>query len=453
MKKLKRTVVLIIAKLVALAMKIMNHPGNNLPGSVAIRLMSDIWNYMEYPERRVFITGTNGKSTCTNLFNSVFEDAGYTTVCNTNGRNLPFGILTQIIRDSNIFGKCRKDVLILEIGEETIGEISHYIRPEYIVVTNLQRDNLSRSPSPEYVFQYMADGIVDGGKWILNGDDLLSSQLSKKGEAVFFRIKPLEGEKMVDTLVKDLPACPVCGNKIHWDFTRYQTIGQGHCVNCDFGSPQAKYVLERVDDKNLYISIDGKEEVYPKKGFRITDYYNCLALVTLCREFGMSQQQIARGLENSKIINTRLVEDEVNGHKIICSLAKGWNPVAVTSAIISATSSEENKVIILMHDDLEDRLTSTENLSYMYDSDYEFYNRDNIKRIYVLGERCYEQQLRLLLAGVPKEKIFCYEKEKEGIDNVDVSGIDNIYYIFDLTLHEQMMKYKEILKDKFREVA
>lgn len=64
-----------------------------------------------------------------------------------------------------------------------------------------------------------------------------------------------------------------------------------------------------------------------------------------------------------------------------------------------------NKVVILLLADLHDEVNSSENITWLYDIDFEFLNKENVKQIIISGIRVYDILLRLLLAGIPKDKI------------------------------------------------
>ena len=69
MGKLRFFCALLIAKLSIIALKITRHNGTNFPGIVAIRICPNFLEYIELPDKIIGITGTNGKTTCSNLLN------------------------------------------------------------------------------------------------------------------------------------------------------------------------------------------------------------------------------------------------------------------------------------------------------------------------------------------------------------------------------------------------
>ena len=85
----------------------------------------------------------------------------------------------------------------------------------------------------------------------------------------------------------------------------------------------------------------------------------------------------------------------------------------------------------MLLDDLFDAKYSTENTAWIYDVDFEFLNCDTVKRIIVGGVRAEDYLLRLMVAGIPKEKIFCCEHEEDTAELIDVN-CEASYIIFDM---------------------
>ena len=86
---------LIYGKLINSAIRIIDSSrGSNKAGEMALAKCPDMIKHFKGidPSKVVFITGTNGKSTTTNLINHIFTKSGYNVVCNLEGANLLPGI-------------------------------------------------------------------------------------------------------------------------------------------------------------------------------------------------------------------------------------------------------------------------------------------------------------------------------------------------------------------------
>lgn len=76
MGKLRFLFALWMAKLSIPALKITHHNGTDFPGSLAARLCPDFLRYVGKPKTIVAVTGTNGKTTVSNMLNDILEAGG-----------------------------------------------------------------------------------------------------------------------------------------------------------------------------------------------------------------------------------------------------------------------------------------------------------------------------------------------------------------------------------------
>ena len=118
--KLKFFAALYIAKLAAWGIKIVARGrGTNLPGRIALKIDPDFISHIDglRPEKTIFVTGTNGKSTTTNIMAHVFEKAGMKVAVNLEGANLIGGVIVSLLKSCGLNGKLEADVVIMETDE------------------------------------------------------------------------------------------------------------------------------------------------------------------------------------------------------------------------------------------------------------------------------------------------------------------------------------------------
>ena len=70
-----------------------------------------------------------------------------------------------------------------------------------------------------------------------------------------------------------------------------------------------------------------------------------------------------------------------------------------------------------------------ENMTWMYDCDYEKLNSPLVKHIIIPGNRAKDQKLRLMMAGVPEEKIIIDMADEEALDYLEFEGTDKIFIL------------------------
>lgn len=418
-------------------LKLLKRNATNLPGSVVLTICPDFLKYLEKPEKIIAITGTNGKTTVSNMILDILTDNGYDCTNNNFGGNVDTGITTALLKDSTISGKARKKYCILEVDERSAPRIYPYVKPDILICTNLTRDSYKRNAHAEYIFDILNKYIPDSTHLVLNCDDLISARLKPDNKHTFFGIDHIQDERLIpDNIIKDISVCPKCNAHLKYDFIRYNHIGRAVCSKCDFKSPKADFdIIART------FTNDGKADIKVKTADATEEYhipcentinvYNAAAVIASLRTFGLTHEQIKKSFEKIEVVKSRFEIIEVNNKKIIGLMAKGQNPVACSHACNIIRDNPATKNVIMLLDDLFDAKYSTENTAWIYDVDFEFLNCDTVKRIIVGGVRAEDYLLRLMVAGIPKEKIFCCEHEEDTAELIDVN-CEASYIIFDM---------------------
>ena len=163
--------------------------GSSMPGKVALKLDKNILKKISLPDDIIMVTGSNGKTSTTEMIASVLKESGKTVACNTEGANQLAGVTTMVLNNTKLSGEMKKDVLLIEVDERSLKIILEYIRPKYLVVTNLYRDQLTRNGHPEFIYDEIKKPLTDDIHLVLNTDDPLSSLLGyQKKNVTYFGI-------------------------------------------------------------------------------------------------------------------------------------------------------------------------------------------------------------------------------------------------------------------------
>ena len=425
-----------IAKLSVVAIRLLGRPATNLPGRLAMRICPDFFAVVEKPSYVLGVTGTNGKTTTCNLIEDVLRDQGIGFADNHEGGNIDTGILSALIKNTKLSGKKKKDLAVFEFDERSTVKSFPYIEPDVLLVTNLFRDSYKRNAHVDFIYSVLDKTIPSRTKLILNGEDLISSNLKEGNARVLFGI---DTEKHAETpfpnRINDLTDCPVCGTKLEYVYRRYNHLGEAHCPKCGFGTKPFDYAVKKIDYVKNRISVETGEEKTELKllGTNLTDVYNTIAAFAALREYGIAAEKIASSFEKLKITETRYKEIKNGEYSSKGILAKGMNPVAISQVLNFIRSEKGNKEIIFMFEDLEVRAESCENVSWIYDVDFEFVNDESLKHVLVVGSRCYDVKARLLMAGIPEKIIDVCPKDADALQHVRYEGIDHWYVLFDIT--------------------
>lgn len=437
------------SKTVRACLRIMGKNGTTLPGEIAVRLCPDFIGYTEKPEKIICVTGTNGKTTTCNLIIEALQKLGYDVLNNKYGSNVNSGIASALLSDATLTGKTKKKVAVFEVDERSSLKIYPYMKPDYLVCTNLFRDSIHRNAHAEYISGIITKYVPDCTKLILNADDMISSGLAKDNDRVYFGIDRMSSDKdECINIINDMPICPVCQTALEYDFVRYHHIGRAHCPGCGFKSQTPDYgATVDLEAGKLVINHNGESVDVPLISDSIFNAYNELSAITLLSEAFTDIRTAAEVVSSMKVVESRHSGITVSDKEIITNMAKGLNPVACSIVFDYIRHASGTKEVILIIDDLGQNTKSSEYMCWIYDADCEFLADDSIKHIIVGGVRCYDYKVRLLLAGVPEEKIVCVDEENDTPDYLKWD-CDKIYILHDLSRNDQALALRDDIKKR-----
>ena len=449
-KGMKFYLVLYLAKISRIALKMIGLDATYFPGKLAVTLCPDFLGKIEKPKTIIGVTGTNGKTTVCNMIEDTLRENGYDFIDNHLGSNINSGLASTLIEGADLKGRQKKDLAVFEIDERSAVKVYPYITPTYLVCTNLFRDSLRRNAHTEFISQMLNDNIPKQTKLILNGDDLIVSNLAKENKRVYFGIDKLETDTdKCENIVCDMVSCPICGGKLAYDFVRYNHIGRAHCTKCDFCSPKIDYEVKNIDLEKMKMQLRNGE-TYDLINNNIINIYNMLATIAVLKEMGVSQEKINESLKKQKIVDTRFSKEIVGNIEVITHLSKGMNPIACSRVFDYVRKEKGNKAVFILLDDLHDAAHSSENIAWQYDTDYEFLNDDSIKQILIAGARYLDGVVRLQMAGIPKEKITAKREELSLVDSLQLEGIEKVVILHDLYAISLKNKIKEQVIEKIK---
>ncbi len=459
MNKLKFFVALWVAKISIIALKFSKSGGTNFPGRIAIKICPTFLKYIGKPKTIIGVTGTNGKTTVSNLIEDILRTNNYTFVDNQLGSNTNSGIATTFLRNSTLFGKAKVQLAVLELDERSCIRIFPFVTPTFLVCTNLSRDSLMRNAHTEFISDLLNKYIPDETIIITNSDDLISSYLKPNNKKTLYSIDKLSSDKNEPfNIVQDIIVCPNCYTKLKYDYVRYHHIGKAHCPSCDFKNMEPDYVVRHLDFSTNNLVLHNKktnlDTTYKLLNGNIVNAYNLIASVVVLEKFGLTPEEIQKGAENLSVVKTRYNEAETknNEFKVITQLSKGVNPIASSSSLKYAKEESGEKAVIVILDDKFEDIKNTENISWIYEVDYEFLNDNSIKQVIIAGPRRLDVYARLKFAGIPEDKIFVTEFEKDTPSLVKLSDVNKVVILHDIFLMDVKEKIKTDLINAYQEM-
>lgn len=448
MASLRFHLAVIAAKCVQKAIRLLGRNASHNPGVIALKICPDFMSAAPKAPLVICVTGTNGKTTVSNLLTDALLADGRKAVSNRTGSNIVPGCTTNLLNSLNWAGKCCVDAAVYEVDERASRLILPHLKPDYLVVTGLFRDSLKRNAHPDYIFSVIDTYCPDTTKLILNADELCCSMLKKNNPRVFYGIGKQAGDLTESVnIVADYALCPDCGTKLQYDYLRYHHIGHARCPQCGFHSQDAQYLVTELDpqSKTLTLNAKGSQSSYPLISSILFNIYNQLTVTTTLLELGIPQEKVQALIAQIQVPDSRLNSVEAGGVRVTQAMSKGQSCISSCRTFDFVSAQPGKKAVVLAMDDYYDRKKSVEYIGWIYDVDYEFMAREGVEQVIATGPRCYDHKVRLLLAGVPEEKILCAEEELAGMELVDIQAVESVYILYDTSTYDLSCKMKEAL--------
>lgn len=453
MKKIKYFFALFAAKSAQLLLKLLGRNATYFPGKVAIRFCKDFLRYVKPPKTVIAVTGTNGKTTVSNLITSILKENGYSVTNNSFGSNIAAGVISALIEDMTLFGRPKKDIAVLEVDERSSLLVYPLLQPDFLVCNNIMRDSIKRNAHTEFISYIISSGLKGTKtKLVLNADDLIAARLGDAEQTrIYFGMDAMKPEEVVKPHLRDIVYCPQCGDLLKDEYVRYNHIGRHYCDNCGLQSPTPNYSIVDVDFENSTFTVryNGNDEVYTLINDNIVNLYNFCGAIALLHEFGLSYDQIKKGFTNSKIVKTRLDEVKSGDLNITMIMAKGQNPIACSRCYdYVAKHPSDRKAALLIVDDVDDNIKQSETTCWLYDCDYSVFTDPGIKQIIFAGPRHHDHYLRALLAGVDPAKIQTTATSESVVDMLNTDLCKDIFVLHELYRPDEAKQIKEALIER-----
>ncbi len=400
-----------LAKLTRTASKLVGKKGTDLPGKVLRKLNGNVLTKLaDNYDEIVFVTGTNGKTTTSNLIGHTLRSAGENFINNFEGANMLDGIISTFA----IQGNNNTKLAVIEIDEGSIKKVMKYITPTKFVINNFFRDQIDRFGEIDTLIATIGEQL-EGKKiqLILNSDDPFVTRLSKYGEDnIYFGIAK-DAYQFSDFGISESKFCPNCGMELIYDHVHYSQLGFYKCSKCDFEHQDVKYeVTKATVEPFINMSINNGKILETKLA---GDYniYNLLAAYSLLKELGLSEDQIRIGLESYSPTNGRMQSIDLNNNStVLLNLAK--NPAGLNASLAIANSmKEEINYLLVLNDNGADGI----DISWIWDTDFNILASQKINNIVCSGKRAKELALRLKYSEV-KANVEVYEDVSEAVNKL-----------------------------------
>lgn len=427
--KLRRIAAVWTSKLVARICKMLGKQGVTWAGKIALMIDPKILTELagDVKEKIYVVCGTNGKTTTNNLLCSTLEAQGKKVVCNHTGSNMLNGCVASFVLSTGWNGRLDADYACIEVDEASALRIFPHFKPDFMVLTNLFRDQLDRYGEIDITMNLVRDAmkLAPDMKIIVNADDALSVFVTQESGNPYVTYGI--GEKVFEESINEIKEgrfCKKCGAKMEYNFYHFSQLGDYYCSACDFKRPEIKYNASEIETgDHLAFCVDNRRIKANYRGFY--NIYNILASYAAARETGLLLENFQKVLDAYNPENGRNEHFSIDGTEIILNLAK--NPAGFNQNISAVMEDKTLKdIIILINDNDQDGT----DVSWLWDVDFDRFQSDNINSIVVSGIRCQDMRLRLKYVDIPANLEQDVEKAiRERIAN----GCKNLYVLVNYT--------------------
>lgn len=430
---------IIISKSIIKLSKLLFKGGTNFPGKVALKLDKKILLTVTKGYNVVFITGTNGKTTTTNLIYSILKNAGKNVITNNTGANLKPGITSCFIEHFS-FKNTTDKYAVIEIDEANLKFLTEFVNPKAIVITNLFRDQLDRYGEVYTTLSKIMEGVtkVPDADLILNGDESLLGDLDVPNKKIYYGFNsPIDLNNKIN-INADAKFCKKCKHPYSYEFVTYNHLGKFYCEHCGYKRPALDYYIDNIKDldpSGSSISINGNDCYLNQPG--AYNIYNGLCAYSVAKTLGISNEIIFDSLKSSKSSFGRQESISINGKEVKIILVK--NPAGYDEAIKTISLDKRNLDLAVL---LNDNYADGRDVSWIWDVDFENLADLKLNKIMVSGIRLYDMAVRLKIAGLKDENFTLSENFDKLLEELKNCNGEIIYV---LATYTAMIDFRKFL--------
>ena len=441
MNKFMFYISLIIAHFIYLAIKILNKSsGTSFIGMSVLKICSEFLKYCEnYVKKSITVTGTNGKTTTSGLLAHILENSNSKILHNVKGANMLTGIANAFALNINPFSKF--DYAVLELDEAYLTKLYDYYQADFLMVTNLFRDQLDRYGELATTAGFIRNAIEknENLQLLLNADDPLVTNLGKGRNAKFFGFEEVEMAIANDT-ASNAPTevfnC-VCNSELKYTKQFMAQEGHYHCNNCGYSRPEPDFkgyvkILQNHSELKIIEKSTGKTYEFRINLVGLYNAYNALGAISQALILGIDYDTIKKAVLTYKSIFGRAEKRVINRKDTLIQLIK--NPTGASEVLKTVDLS--SNIVIAINDNYADG----RDISWLWDSNFELL-KDTKYPIIVSGIRAKDMATRLKYAGVDTKNIIIEEDIEIAIKNA-VNGDGEIVTI--LPTYTALLKINKI---------
>ena len=269
------------------------------------------------------------------------------------------------------------DWAVIEADELSTINILPELRPRYLVLLNLFRDQLDRAGEIDRVQDVIASALAASPKTTLVacGDDPLVMGVAHRARKAGTRVLTFgigEDLRLPEDRVPEARFCQVCGAELEYDYRAYAQLGAFHCPKGDFCRPSLDWQATGVEVGRTGVSFTVSGAGLPEP-VRISAsfggvymVYNLMAAFVGAHLAGVDAQDFQHTVDDYHPENGRLQRFRVDGREVVLNLAK--NPTGFNQNISLMLADDRKKAAFFV---INDNYNDGKDISWIWDVDFE----------------------------------------------------------------------------------
>lgn len=439
MKKIQ----LIICKIAYYLLKLIGR-GSNFPGVLALKFNKEFLSYFKLPDMVIAVTGSAGKGSTSTIIADTLTMSGKVVIHNRFGSNMTPGITTLLIENSKLDGSIKADAVVIEVDERYTETIFKYLKPKYVVITNITRDQPPRHGHFDIVFEKIKNALTTDMHLILNGDDPLLRKFNLNNEyrVTYYGInknKYSYKKNKFDNI--NMYICPLCNNKLSYNYYHFEAIGDFYCNKCSFKRDNIEYLATKIDLDNGNMVINKTNNISIQ--FNVLYYaYNILASFTTCSLVGLDEKEICKyisKMENNKKLNNLY---KYKTRNVYVMNNKAENSTTYNQSILFASNKKIKRTIVVGWKEISRRYKFND-MSWLYDIKFELLNDKYTDKVICVGRDRFDIATRMKYAGFKNNQIKIYNNLEDAKEMIRDKSKGDIFAILNFDYIEPFNKIME----------